>query len=386
MRPRLVPIALVALLAAGTQAAPTAAQIPQVNGQGLPSLAPLVRQVGPAVVNIAIRGRAAAQAPASQDARRFFGLPDQPSARQREVRAAGSGVIIDAREGYILTNAHVIDRADDITVTLSDGRPVKATRVGLDLETDVGVIKIPAERLTAAPMGDSDKLEVGDYVLAIGNPFGIGQTVTTGIVSGLRRNDLGIEDYEDFIQTDASINPGNSGGPLINLRGEVIGINTAIVGPTGGSVGIGFAIPINMARSVVEQLTRNGGVRRGQIGVQLQELTPDLAQAMSVPVTGALIARVEPNSPAQRAGFREKDIVIAMNGIAIRNSAELRNRVALAQIGDNVSFEVRREGRTMTLRATLAARPPQAERAAESDRPPQAQRPRRQQQPSQPQR
>src|SRR5262245_23651671 len=370
MRPRVVPLAVLAMVLAGVASLPAAAQIPQFNGSSIPSLAPLVRQVGPAVVNISVRGRVTAQQnPALQDPamRRFFGLPDRPSQTQREIRAAGSGVIIDAREGLVLTNAHVIDRADDITVTLSDGRPVKATRVGLDLETDIGLVKIPADRLTAAPMGDSDRLEVGDYVLAIGNPFGIGQTVTSGIVSGLRRSDLGIEDYEDFIQTDASINPGNSGGPLINLRGEVIGINTAIVGPTGGSVGIGFAIPINMARSVVDQLTRNGSVRRGQIGVQLQELTPDIAQTMGVPVAGALVASVETGSTAERGGLRDDDILISMNGVPIRNSAELRNRVALAQIGDSVTFEVRREGRTMTLRATLAARPPQA--AAQSDRP-----------------
>jgi Do/DeqQ family serine protease len=369
MRARLALIPIVAALALGAPGTPAVGQIPQFSSQGLPSLAPLVRQVGPAVVNISSRGRASARQLQDPDARRFFGRPGQG---QREFRGAGSGFIIDAREGLVLTNAHVIDGAEEITVTLADGRPLKATRVGLDIETDVGLIRVPPERLTALPMGDSDKLEVGDYVLAIGNPFGIGQTVTTGIVSGLRRSDLGIEAYEDFIQTDASINPGNSGGPLINLRGEVIGINTAIVGPNGGSVGIGFAIPINMARAVADQLGKNGGVRRGQIGVQLQELTPDIAQTMGVPVMGALIAGVEPNSPAQRAGFREKDIVVAMNGTPVRNSAELRNRVALAQIGDSVSFDVRREGRTLSLRATLGPRPPQA---AQSDRPPSQDRP-----------
>src|SRR5919198_4872571 len=265
------------------------------GGQGLPSLAPMLERVTPAVVNIATEGRMRIeQNPLFNDPffRFFFGFPDQPL--ERKTQSLGSGVIVDAKRGLVLTNAHVIANAEQITVKLSDGRCYKAEIIGTDPETDVGVVKIPADDLIDVPMGDSDKLAVGDFVVAIGNPFGLSQTATSGIVSALGRSGLGIEGYEDFIQTDASINPGNSGGALVNLRGRLIGINTAILAPGGGNIGIGFAVPINMARQVMEQLIRYGEVKRGRIGIAIQELTPEIAQAMGVNnrTEGALIARV----------------------------------------------------------------------------------------------
>ena len=238
--------------------------------QDIPTLAPLLERVTPGVVNIAVRGHVAIQTiPLLEDPffRRFFDLPEQP--KEREFRAAGSGVIVDTQNGYIVTNNHVVENAEEITVTLRDGRRLKAKPVGTDPEADVAVIKVVPETLTALPLGDFEALKVGDFVIAVGNPFGLGQTVTSAVVSALGRSGLGIEGYEDFIQTDASINPGNSGGALVNLRGELIGINTAILGPSGGNVGIGFAIPINMARAIMDQLIRHGEVRRGQLGVQI---------------------------------------------------------------------------------------------------------------------
>ena len=240
-----------------------------VDGRPLPSLAPMIKQVTPAVVNIATRSRVRVhQNPLMADPffRRFFNLP--PLQRENKVQSVGSGVIVDALEGYILTNNHVIANADQIIVTLRDRRQLTAELVGTDPATDIAVLRIPAENLTALPLGDSDALEVGDFVVAIGNPFGIGQTVTSGIVSALRRSGLGIEGIEDFIQTDASINPGNSGGALVTLDGQLIGINTAIIGPSGGNVGIGFAIPTNMALQIMDQLVTYGEVRRGRLGVQ----------------------------------------------------------------------------------------------------------------------
>jgi Do/DeqQ family serine protease len=244
-----------------------------------------------------------------------------------------------------MTNAHVVENASNIEVTTKDNRRLTAKLIGRDADTDIAVLQIPSGSLTAVPIGDSDRLQVGDFVLAIGNPFGLGQTVTSGIISALGRSGLGIEGYEDFIQTDASINPGNSGGPLVDLQGRVVGINTAILAPGGGNVGIGFAVPINMARQVMDQLVNYGEIKRGRIGVAIQDLTPDLAQALGTRHTqGAVIARVEPGSPAERAGLRTNDLVVAINGAPMRSGTELRNRVGLSRIGDEVELTVERGG------------------------------------------
>jgi len=304
------------------------------------TIAPVVSRVTPGVVGISMHGRVREDNPQFQDPlfRRFFNLQQGPI--ERETEAAGSGVIVDAREGYVLTNAHVVENATSIEVTTKDNRQFKAKLVGRDPGTDIAVLQIQGSNLTAVPLGDSDHLQVGDFVLAVGNPFGLGQTVTSGIVSALGRSP-GIEGYEDFIQTDASINPGNSGGPLVDLQGRIIGINTAIVAPSGGNVGIGFAVPINMARQVMEQLISGGEVKRGQIGVAIQDLTPDIAQALGTTHTqGAVIARVVPGSPAERAGLRTNDLVIAVNGTPIHNGVELRNRVGLSKIGDSVELTI----------------------------------------------
>jgi len=257
----------------------------------------------------------------------------------------------------VLTNAHVVENATSIEVTTKDNRQFKARLIGRDPDTDIAVLQISGSNLTAVPMGDSDRLQVGDFVLAVGNPFGLGQTVTSGIVSALGRSP-GIEGYEDFIQTDASINPGNSGGPLVDLQGRIVGINTAIVAPSGGNVGIGFAVPINMARQVMDQLISGGEIKRGRIGVAIQDLTPDIAQALGTTYTqGAVIARVVQGSPAERAGLRTNDLVVAVNGAPIHNGAELKNHVGLSKIGDAVDLTVVRGGseRTVAVRIDQVA-------------------------------
>ncbi|HEV2336103.1 MAG TPA: trypsin-like peptidase domain-containing protein, partial [Stellaceae bacterium] len=286
---------------------------------------------------------------------------DQPI--ERETEAVGSGVIVDAAQGYVLTNNHVVENATDIEVTTKDNRRLTAKLIGRDTETDIAVLRVPAGNLTAVPMGDSDRLQVGDFVLAIGNPFGLGQTVTSGIVSALGRSGLGIEGYEDFIQTDASINPGNSGGPLVDLEGECVGINTAILAPGGGNIGIGFAVPINMARRVMEQLVRFGEVKRGRIGVAIQDLTPDLAQAMNtVHTTGAVIARVDPSSPAERAGLHTGDLVVAVNGVTVNSGTQLRNMIGLTRIGSEVELTVDRRGAEQTVAVHVDPAGPSAQR------------------------
>src|SRR5271168_4271605 len=321
------------------------APIPLADGALVQSLAPVVSRITPGVVGVSVRGRAREDNPLLQDpmVRRFFNLQQQPV--EHETQATGSGVIVDAAQGYVMTNAHVVENASNIEVTTKDNRRLTAKLIGHDPETDIAVLQIPNGGLTAVPMGDSDRLQVGDFVLAVGNPFGLGQTVTSGIVSALGRSGLGIEGYEDFIQTDASINPGNSGGALVDLQGRLIGINTAILAPGGGNIGIGFAVPINMARDVMDQLIRNGAVRRGRIGVAIQDLTPDLARALGTArMEGALIARVEPGSPAQRAGLHSSDLVVAVNGVPIHNAEDLRNRVGLAPIGHDIALTVDRAG------------------------------------------
>ncbi len=322
------------------------------------SLAPLVEQVTPAVVNIAVLSRSPEQDnPMFRDPffRRFFGLPES----SRSQMSAGSGVIVDAQHGYVLTNHHVVTDAQQIMVTLKDGRRLPAKLQGSDAGTDVALLKVEPENLKALAFGDSDALRVGDYVLAIGNPFGLGQTVTSGIVSALGRTGLDIEGYEDFIQTDASINPGNSGGALVNLKGELIGINTAIVGPTGGNVGIGFAVPSNMVRAVMRQLVNYGEVRRGRIGLTTQDVTPEQAKTLGALASqGAVVVEVAKDSPADKAGVRTGDVIVAVNGRAIRGSADVRNQVGLIPVGQEVEFRVLRDGRVLVLKVRVERQRP----------------------------
>src|SRR5271170_1593976 len=342
-----------------------AAAIPEVGGAVVPSLAPILSRITPGVVNIAVRGRVKEQNPLLQDPffRRFFNLPQNQQPEERETQATGSGVIVDAAQGYVLTNGHVAENATRIEVITKDNRRLTAKLIGIDTDTDIAVLQIPAVNLTAVPMGDSDRLQVGDFVIAIGNPFGLGQTVTSGIVSALGRSGLGIEGYEDFIQTDASINPGNSGGPLVNLQGQCVGINTAILAPGGGNIGIGFAVPINMARKVMEQLVRYGEVKRGRIGVAIQDLTPDLAQAMNTAHTaGAVIARVDPASPAERAGLKSGDLVVAVDGVAVHSGTQLRNMIGLTRIGSEVELTVDRRGAEWKVAVQVDPAGPSAQR------------------------
>lgn len=336
-----------------------AAGVPVAIGEQTPTLAPMLKNVTPGVVNIAVKGRIALeQNPLLKDPffRRFFDVPDRPV--EREVRAAGSGVVVDAREGLIITNNHVVEHADEIVITLADGRRQQAKRIGGDPGTDIALLRVQAENLVAIPLGDSDKLEVGDFVVAIGNPFGLGQTVTSGIVSALRRTGLGIESYEEFIQTDAAINPGNSGGALVNLRGELVGINAAIVGPSGGNVGVGFAIPVNMARDVMGQIVKYGEIQRGQLGIAIQDVTPDRLQSLGLPPqqTGAVVAKVEAGSAAERAGLKSDDVITVVNKTPVRGAADLRIKVGLLRVGDIAELTVLRAGRPLTLRATVEAR------------------------------
>ncbi|MQW95343.1 Do family serine endopeptidase [Sinorhizobium fredii] len=317
-----------------------------------PSLADVLEDVTPAVVNIAVRSRAPAETnPLYNDPffRRYFNLPEQ----QQQRLSAGSGVIVDADKGYILTNHHVVADAGEIAVTLKDRRRFTAELVGSDESTDIALLKIDAEKLKALPLGDSNALRVGDTVVAIGNPFGLGQTVTSGIVSALGRGGINVEGYEDFIQTDASINPGNSGGALVTADGLLVGVNTAIIAPAGGNVGIGFAVPIAMASAVMEQLIEHGEVRRGRIGISVQDLTPDLAEALSIEENyGAVVGSVEQDSPAAQAGLQAGDVITAVNDRKITGSADLRNRVGLAPVGSEVEIEYLRDRvrKTVTMR------------------------------------
>ena len=328
---------------------PVPASLPaSVNGQPLPTLAPMLANATPAVVNIAATGHVEVkQSPLLLDPffRHFFEVPDQP--RRERTQSLGSGVIVNADKGYILTNNHVVERADKISVKLRDGREFAARLLGTDKDSDIAVIQIPAQNLTALPLADSDGLQVGDFVVAIGNPFGLGQTVTSGIVSALGRSNLGIEGYEDFIQTDASINPGNSGGALVNLRGELVGINTAILAPGGGNVGIGFAIPINMADSVMQQLIKHGKVQRGRLGITAQDLTPALAAAIGIDRTnGTVISRIDGDSPAARGGLQVGDVILAVDDRPVRDSSDIRNRIGLMRVGTRVNLTIWREGKS----------------------------------------
>jgi Do/DeqQ family serine protease len=334
------------------------AQLPaQVGDTPVPSLAPMVKRVTPAVVNIATKGTVQEQNPLLNDPffRRFFDVPNTP--RQREFQSAGSGVIVDAKQGYIITNAHVIENATEITVTLLDNRSLKAKVVGKDEGSDVAVLQVQAANLTALPIADSDRTEVGDFVVAIGNPFGLGHTVTSGIVSALGRSGINPEGYEDFIQTDASINPGNSGGALVNLGGELVGINSAILSRTGGNIGIGFAIPANMMRTVMNQLVKYGQVKRGVLGVNIQTLTPDIAESMGVANTqGALVSQVVEGSAAEKAGIKAGDVVTAINGKSVKDATGLRNSIGLLSVGDRVDVALLRDGKPRRVTAVIGER------------------------------
>jgi len=344
---------IVALTVSAPATVVSAALPAEVNGQPMPSLAPLIHEVNPAVVNIAVRATVDVQT--NPFFEQFFGRRGGRP-QQRETQAAGSGVIVNAGDGLILTNHHVVAGATEINVTLNDGRELVAELVGSDEASDVALIRIAAEDLHQIELGNSDSLEVGDFVVAIGNPFGFSHTVTSGIVSGMGRSGLNRESYEDFIQTDAAINPGNSGGALVNLRGQLVGINSAIFtgGNSPGNIGIGFAIPVNMARSVMDQLLEYGDVRRGLLGVSIQGLTPRLAEEFSVPANhGAVVTQVTPGSAADQAGIQAGDVIVAVNGHDIRDHNDLRNTVGLTRVGEDLELSIIRDGDHIQLAAMI---------------------------------
>jgi serine protease Do/serine protease DegQ len=338
----------------------THAALPTVAESPMPSLAPMVKRVSPAVVNIATRGTIKEKRnPLLDDPffRRFFEVPPDPRPRERQFQSAGSGVIVDAKNGYIITNNHVVENASEITVTLLDDRSFAATIIGADAGADIAVLQAKEPNLVAMPLGDSSKLEVGDFVVAIGNPFGLQHTVTAGIVSALGRSGINPEGYEDFIQTDASINLGNSGGALVNLRGELVGINSAILSSTGGNIGIGFAIPVNMAKSVMDQLIKYGEVKRGILGVNLSNVKPEIAKRFGLnEASGALVVGVAPGSSAERAGVKAGDIINSVNGVSTKNPGDLRNAIGLLRVGDKVDLGLLREGKPLSITARIAQR------------------------------
>jgi serine protease Do len=330
-----------------------AANLPQnVNNQALPSLSKVVQPIMATVVNIeAKNSNPSAKADLSEEQNN--GAPNLK--REEKSYDIGSGVIIDTVKGYVITNAHLVNKNNAFTVTLSDGRRFKARLVGKDAPSDVAVLQIKATNLVSLPFANSDKLAVGDFVIAIGNPYGLDQTVTSGIVSALRRSDLGIEGYEDFIQTDASINPGNSGGALVNLKGELVGINTAILAPSGGNVGIGFAIPSNMAKSVADQIIKYGKVDRGIVGVMMQTLTPELAAAFHDDASkGAIITMVSPLSPASTAGLKLGDVITAVNGQKVESASQVKNSIGLMRSGSSIDLSILRNGKPMAIKLVSA--------------------------------
>ncbi len=357
------PVSLLGGLLLALAAGSASAALPiAVDGQPLPSLAPMVKQAAPAIVNIATVGTQELPSGGPFDDpffRRFFGTPEDgsPQPRTRPTQSLGSGVIVNAREGLILTNHHVIEGADEINITLLDETQLSAELVGSDPGSDIAVLRVDGKGLSEVTPADSDELEVGDFVVAIGNPFGFKHTVTSGIVSGLGRTGLNAESYEDFIQTDASINPGNSGGALLNLRGELVGINSAIISGTGGNIGIGFAIPMNMAQSIMEQILEFGEVRRGLLGVNIYDVTPRFAEAYDIQVEeGAVVSQVVEGSAAAKAGIEPGDVVVSVNGEKVKGAADLRNKIGLMRIDDKVKIGVVRDGREKTYTATLGSR------------------------------
>lgn len=326
---------------------PVSAALPtSIDGQIMPSLAPMLEHATPAVVSIAVKGTHNVKQQNVPDAFKFFfGNKNPNQAQERPFRGLGSGVIIDSEKGYIVTNNHVIENADEIVITLKDGRQLTAKKLGSDSESDIALLQVEADNLKEIKIADSDVLRVGDFTVAIGSPFGLGQTVTSGIVSALGRSNLNIEHYEDFIQTDAAINSGNSGGALVNLRGELIGINTAILGPGGGNVGIGFAIPSNMMHNLVTQIIEFGEVRRGILGVSGRSVTSDIAKAMELDISqGGFVEQVMPDSAADEAGIKAGDVIIAVNGKSIKSFFELRAKIGSIGAHKKVKLTVIREG------------------------------------------
>jgi len=331
-----------------TAVAPTEARIPFFsNDQEMPTLAPMLEQATPAVVHISVEGSREVRQRLPEAFRYFFGQRGPNEYREeRPFKGLGSGVVIDAKKGYIVTNNHVIQDANDIEVRLKDGRTFKAKKLGADPESDIALLQIEAEKLVQIPLADSDKLRVGDFAIAIGNPFGLEQTVTSGIISALGRGGLGIEGFEDFIQTDAAINSGNSGGALVNLRGELIGINTAILGPNGGNIGIGFAIPANMMKNLVDQIIEHGEIRRGSLGIRGGDVNADLTEAMNLNVSrGAFVNEVLPDSAAEKAGLKSGDVIVSMNGNRINSFLELRAKVATLGAGRETELGILRDGK-----------------------------------------
>lgn len=331
---------------------PALASIP---GQAtLPSLAPMLEKVLPAVVSVKVEGTAAQSQKVPEEFKKFFGedLPDQPS---QPFEGLGSGVIIDAAKGYVLTNNHVINQAQKISIQLNDGREFDAKLIGGDDQSDIALLQIQnPSKLTQIAIADSDKLRVGDFAVAVGNPFGLGQTATSGIISALGRSGLNLEGLENFIQTDASINRGNSGGALLNLNGELIGINTAILAPGGGSIGIGFAIPSNMAQTLAQQLIQFGEIKRGLLGIKGTEMTADIAKAFKLNVQrGAFVSEVLPNSGSAKAGVKSGDVIISLNGKPLNSFAELRSRIATTEPGTKVKLGLLRDGKTLEVEVTL---------------------------------
>lgn len=340
-----------------------------MQGAETPTLAPMLKKTMPGVVNIAVKSTITEDVQTFQSPfedpdnplfsdpmfKRFFHFDFPPSSqgsapREHQVQGAGSGVIVDAEKGYILTNNHVVKDADEIYVITDDKRKLDAKVIGTDPETDIAVIQVKEDHLTQVPFGNSDDLQIGDFVVAIGNPFGLTHTATSGIVSAVGRNGLGIEGYEDFIQTDAAINPGNSGGALVNLKGELIGINTAIFSRSGGSMGIGFAIPVNMAKTVMNQLIAHGEVQRGHMGIHIQDVTPDIAEALGMNVLkGALVADVVKDSPAEKAGIKTGDIVLKYNGEVVEGASDLKNRVGLTRLGEKILLDIVRDGKPVAV-------------------------------------
>jgi len=354
------------LLAALSLASVQAALPVSIGDRPVTSLAPLVERVSPAVVNIRVSQTVSRRNPFGDDAfRRFFGIPDAPSG-ERQVSSAGSGVIVDAEGGYILTNHHVIGDADAIQISLFDGQILDAEVVGSDPATDIAVIKVEAEGLVEMPIGDSEGARVGDFVIAIGNPFGLGHTVTSGIISALGRTGISRDGYEDFIQTDASINPGNSGGALVNMEGELIGINSAIISRSGGNVGIGFAVPTEIASSIMNQILDFGEIRRGLLGVRIQTIDAEMAEALSTNVkSGALITNIEPDSAAEEAGLEVGDIIVAVNEKKVDDAAGLRNTIGLLRSGDDVEIEYVRDSKKSMTTAQLGQQQTVASTGAE---------------------
>ncbi|MDO6695095.1 DegQ family serine endoprotease [Aliiglaciecola sp. 3_MG-2023] len=319
----------------------------------VPTLAPMLEETTPAIVSIAVEGTQVSRQRVPEMFRHFFGGSDE-QVQERPFKGLGSGVIIDAKQGYVVTNNHVVDNANEITVKLTDGRELKAKKLGADAQSDIALLQIEAKDLHAVPLANSDKLRVGDFVVAIGNPFGLNQTVTSGIVSALGRSGLNIGGYEDFIQTDAAINRGNSGGALVNLRGELIGINTAIFGPNGGNVGIGFAIPSNMMKSLVDQIIEFGEVRRGLLGVIGQDVDAGLADAMNLDVNkGAFVSEVSPDSAAEKGGIESGDIITHINGLAVTSFQELRAKIGTMGAGTEVELTILRKGKSRDIEVTL---------------------------------